>query len=558
MYILCTALLALWTAHAVVSQSQQHAWWKEAVIYQVYLASFKESRKENAIGYGDLDGIIDKLDHIKDLGADIVWVSPFYHSPLKDMGYDISNCDSVDPTFGGQLGDAIRLIREVHKRGMRCIHDLVINHSSNRHPWFLQSAESKTNEYRDWYFWRPPQYKNGSRYPPNNWAGNNNGSAWKYDPKTEEYYLNLFNPFQPDFNWENPDTRQAIFHDALEYWFNQGVDGFRMDAFTFYSKPHGLSDVPNCPDGEFCDASSLYLNGPREHEYLQQMNRAVLSHYMPMFTVGEYGPTYDMDIIQKCVGASRNEINTVFITNMCDIGRDGFNPVPWTLTGKGGWRDAINFTQAVGSVAAGDGSISRFANDSPKFRVQSGKALAMMLSTLSGTLSLYQGQEIGMVNVPDSWPISDYRDTYSTVYYDEALVAGGSSVGALKNLSLLARDNARPPFNWNAKEEINLADQVEDPDSVYRFWKPMLRVRKAYKDLFVYGGFEFLSLEGEKFLIYEKAAGKAKALVYINLSERTGEPPVPVPKEGEILFQTHVDRSSSTFEPFEGRIYLMQ
>ena len=558
---------------------QPHAWWKEAVAYQVYPASFKETRTENAIGWGDINGITDKLDPIQDLGIDIVWLSPFYDSPMKDMGYDISNYDSVNQLFGGKIEDIKRFIHEVHKRGMRCIFDLVINHSSNQHPWFLASSSSKNNPYRDWYFWRPPQHINGKRYPPNNWAGNHNGSAWKYEPRTGEYYLNIFNPFQPNFNWDNPVTRRAILYVSMIYWLQMDIDGFRMDAFSFYSKTPGPPDVPS-NNKSFLSGQYLYMDGPNEHKYLQQMHREVLSHY-DAFTVGEYGVTFDMDTVQIYVGASRKEINSVFLTNMCDIGRDGFEFTPYNLTG---WRAAVNFTQAVGSPAAGDGwntvylenhdlprSISRFADDSSEYRVQGGKILSMMLSTLSGTLFLYQQQEIGMVNVPETWPISNYRDTYSLVYYQGIKEKGGNLTRALQQLSYLARDNARTPFNWNstggfsvnstswmpaAHYGINLADQVNDRESVYSFWKSMIKLRKQYKDLFIYGAFEILDWESERFFIYQKTSNARKAIVILNLSGHAGKPSVDVPSSAEVVAYTH-KISGTTFEPWEGRVYVM-
>ena len=578
MLLLRNTLLALSATLAVAWEPQPSAWWKEGVVYQVYPSSFKESRTENAIGWGDIKGITDNLDHIQSLGADIVWLSPFYDSPMKDMGYDISNYDSVNKLFGGSLEDIKAFIEEVHKRGMRCIFDLVINHTSDKHKWFKESASSKTNSKRDWYIWRQPQQKNGSMYPPNNWKGHNNGSAWKYDGHTGEYYLNIFDYYQPDLNWDNPDTRQAIFKDALEYWLDLGIDGFRMDVFARYSKPAGLPDVP-ANDSGFHDASDLYTTGPHEHEYLQQMNREVLSKY-DTFTVGEYAVEKNMSAVQEYVGASRHEVNTVFLMNMCDIGRDGYEYIGWNLTG---WRDAINFTQRVGSSTIGDGwnsvylenhdlprSISRFANDEPKYRVQSGKALSVLLSTLSGTLFVYQGQEIGMVNVPDTWNISDYRDLQAKIYYNNATANGVSSKKALANLALLGRDNSRTPFNWDASGgfstnkttwisqpnlDINLADQKDDPKSVYNFWVKMLRLRKEQKSSFVYGDFEFLDWEDEHFLIYKKTTKSEKVVVFINLSTAAREPPVATPKDADLLVYTHDSHSGATFEPFEARVY---
>ncbi|KAF2718728.1 glycoside hydrolase family 13 protein [Polychaeton citri CBS 116435] len=577
--ITLATLASLVSAHPS-PHSQRHEWWKEATVYQVYPASFKESRGSNATGFGDIKGITSKLDHIQAVGADIVWLSPFYDSPLKDMGYDISKYDSVNQVFGGSIQDIKDFIREVHRRGMRCIFDLVINHTSDEHFWFKQSASSKTNTYRDWYFWRPPQYKNGSIYPPNNWSGNNNGSAWKYDNSTGEYYLNVFNPFQPDLNWDNPVTRQAIFDYALTFWLKLGIDGFRMDAFSIFSKPAGLPSIPASDDG-FYNGRPLFNDGPHEHQYLQQMNREALAGY-DTFTVGEYGMTTNMSAIQKYVGASRQEVNTVFLTNMCDIGRDGYVPTPWNLTG---WRDAINFTQAVGSRAAGDGwnsiylenhdlprSITRFANDAPEYRVQSGKLLSMLLTTLSGTLFVYEGQELGMINVPSNWTIDYYRDANSIAYYESVKENGGNLTEAMANLRALARDNSRTPFNWNStggfstnsttwtpqayQDTINLADQVGDPNSVYTFWKQMIKLRKKAKGLFVYGEFKFLDLESKAFLVYKKISGGRDAIVVLNFSEEAGIPPVNIPPGAKLIAQTHAhDCSDLTFEAYEGRVY---
>ena len=317
MYLLHSLLLLLTIAFANAAKTQPHAWWKEAVVYQVYPASYKESRVEAVIGWGDVNGITSKLDRIKDLGTDILWLSPFYDSPLKDMGYDISNYDSVNRKFGGKIQDIKRLIKEVHKQGMKVIFDLVINHTSNQHHWFKQSEMPKDNPYRDWYFWRPPQHINGSRYPPNNWEGNNNGSAWKYEPRTGEYYLNIFNPFQPDLNWANPETRRAIHESALKYWLDMGIDGFRMDAFSIFSKPKGLTNVPADEDG-FYNGRRFFNNGPHEHEYLHEMNQELFTPYNS-FTAGEYGMVEhprNMDKLQKYVSASRQEVNTIFITNV--------------------------------------------------------------------------------------------------------------------------------------------------------------------------------------------------------------------------------------------------
>lgn len=581
MHFSTSSLLLAASSVAAATSNHTHQWWKEGVVYQVYPASFKESRSNDSIGWGDIKGITSKLDHIQDLGANIVWLSPFYDSPLQDMGYDISEYKSVNEVFGGSFEDIKEFISEVHRRGMRCLFDLVINHTSNKHKWFEASATTKTSEFRDRYFWREPKtLADGTHAPPNNWAGSNGGSAWHYDNRTGEYYLGLFNDFQPDLNWDNATNRQAIFNDALNFWLDFGIDGFRMDAFSIFSKPEGLPDVPTNETGSQ-DARPLYNDGPHQHEYLQQMTRDCLEG-RDTFTVGEYGMSDNMTSVQEYIGASRKEVNSMFLTNMCDIGRDGYKPTAWNLTG---WRDAINFTQAAGSRAVGDGwnsvylenhdlprSISRFGDDSPEHRVESGKALSMLLSTLSGTLFLYQGQEIGMVNVPTNWTIGDYKDANSISYYDGVVQDGGNISDALYDLTRLSRDNARTPFNWDstgdfssnasswtpsANLDINLADQVDDVDSIYSFWTQMIKLRKEHKDVFVYGDFEFLDLESENFLSYRKSSGAGEATVIINLSKEEGEQPVDVRKEAKLLAQTHRNGSSTSFAAFEGRVYYL-
>lgn len=581
MHIATSGLLLAASSLAAATGNHTHQWWKEGLVYQVYPASFKESRRSDSIGWGDIKGITSKLDHIQALGTDIVWLSPFYDSPLQDMGYDISNYTSVNEIFGGSFEDIKEFISEVHRRGMRCLFDLVINHTSDKHKWFEESASSKTSSLRDRYFWREPKtLANGTKVPPNNWASSNTGSAWHFDNRTGEYYLGLFNDFQPDLNWDNATNRQAIFHDALNFWLDFGIDGFRMDAFSIFSKPEGLPDVPTNETG-YQNARPLYNDGPHEHEYLQEMTRECLAG-RDTFTVGEYGMSTNMTAVQKYVGASRKEVNTVFLTNMCDIGRDGYNPTAWNLTG---WRDAINFTQAAGSRAVGDGwnsvylenhdlprSISRFADDSPEHRVQSGKALATLLTTLSGTLFVYQGQELGMINVPSNWTIDDYQDANSIAYYEGVVQDGGNTSDALHNLTRLARDNARSPMNWDrtggfstnstswtpsANLDINVADQVNDPDSVFSFWTQMVRTRKEHKDLFVYGDFEFIDMDSPDFLVYRKSSGESQAIAVINLSKNEQEPPAKIPSDAKLLAHTHKDCESAKYASFEARVYYL-
>ena len=259
-----------------VNGSTHKVWWKDGVFYQIWPASYKDG---NGDGMGDIVGIIETLDYLKDLGVDTIWVSPMYQSPQKDMGYDISDYEAIDQMYGS-VEDAEKLIKGCHERGMRIIFDLVVNHTSDHHEWFKQSRSSKDNPKRDWYFWRPPRYENGVRKPPNNWRAYFGGSAWQWDEPTQEYYLHLFVPEQPDLNWENDETREAIRNSAVKFWLDKGIDGFRVDTVNLYSKPIDFPDgAINDASSEYQLASELWCNGPRMHEFLRELNDKVLSHY---------------------------------------------------------------------------------------------------------------------------------------------------------------------------------------------------------------------------------------------------------------------------------------
>ena len=259
-----------------VNGSTQEVWWKDGVFYQIWPASYKDG---NGDGMGDIVGIIETLDYLKDLGVDTIWVSPMYQSPQKDMGYDISDYEAIDPMYGS-VEDAEKLIKGCHDRGMRIIFDLVVNHTSDQHEWFKQSRSSKDDTKRDWYFWRPPKYVNGERRPPNNWRAYFGGSAWQWDEHTQEYYLHLFVPEQPDLNWENNETREAIYNSAVKFWLDKGIDGFRVDTVNLYSKPIDFPDgAITDPSSEYQLAPDLWCNGPRMHEFLRELNDKVLSQY---------------------------------------------------------------------------------------------------------------------------------------------------------------------------------------------------------------------------------------------------------------------------------------
>lgn len=564
-------------------------WWQEATIFQIYPASFKDS---NGDGVGDLPGIISQLDYIKSLGVDAVWICPMYNSPQYDMGYDISDYENVYPPYG-TVQDMEDLIDGCHKRGMKIILDLVINHTSHLHSWFQESRSSRSSPKRDWYIWRPAKYDNGgNRRPPNNWRSNFGGSVWEWDTQTEEYYLHLFCPEQPDLNWENPEARAAIYESAMEFWLRKGVDGFRVDTVNMYSKDPGLRDAPIIdPNSEWQLAADLYCNGPHMHKYLSEMNQ-ILSKYGAM-TVGELPHTPDVKKVLKYVSARERQLNMVFQFDIVDLGFgkvQKYDTVPrsWILHN---FRSAIARTQSL--MEGTDAwttvflenhdqarSISRFGCDrTPELRSKSGKMLAMLLATLSGTLYLYQGQEIGLVNAPESWNMSEYKDVESNNFYNYVCKKTSGDPVAMKKakaaLQHLARDNARLPMQWDGTrhagfstgesswmrvnddyQEVNVKRQSLDRDSLLSFWKRMLRLRKEIADIFIRGAFRALEEKNEFVLAFEKKAATGKsAIVVLNFTE--DEQPFPEVQTGGMkkLAWNYDDDGNGVLRPFEGLIY---
>jgi alpha-glucosidase len=381
-------------------------WWKNGTVYQIYPSSFKDS---NGDGVGDIPGIISKLDYLKDLGVDIIWLSPHYKSPQVDMGYDISDYTDIYEKYG-TLKDCLQLIEECHLRGIKLIFDLVVNHTSDQHAWFKESRSSKTSPKRDWYIWKPAKYDaNGIRQPPNNWGSFFGGSAWEWDEATEEYYLHLFAVEQPDINWRNMEARQAVYQDSIVYWLERGVDGFRIDVIELYSKPEDFPDAPILnPSNPFQNAGSIVREGPQLHEILQEMNKIGFGKYDTM-TVGEGSPeTYEEAL--EFVSAKRKEINMSFQFEVTSLGKNSayLRMDPFKLTdikrAYNKWQPFIvktdGWTTSFLENHDGGRSVTRFCSDTPEFRVVSAKMLAVLLTTLSGTLYVYQGQEIGMINVP--------------------------------------------------------------------------------------------------------------------------------------------------------------
>lgn len=592
-----------------MASAHERKWWKETVVYQIYPASFCDG---NGDGVGDIQGITAKLDYIASLGVGAIWVCPTYDSPQVDMGYDISNFEDIYPPYG-TLQDMETLIKEAHARGLKIMLDLVINHTSDQHAWFKESRSSKNNPKRDWYIWRPARYTpRGERTPPNNWRSCFGGeSAWQWDEGTEEYYLHLFAAEQPDLNWENPETRKAIYASAMEFWLQRGIDGFRIDVVNLYSKPPGLPDAPIVdPDSFYQPAGLLYSNGPRIHEFLGEMNAILRKH--GAITVGELPNTPEADKVLKYVSAEANQLDMVFEFDIAMVGtgtRHHYDAEPRNFT-LPEFKAAVCRTQEL--LQGTDGwtavflenhdfarSISRYADDSAEFRVQSGKMLALMEVCLTGTLYVYQGQEIGAINAPKAgFPLENYLDIDSYQYVDMVKNRYGSDnekalEKALESLQHFARDHARLPIPWNGSAnyggfsevsekspddiqepwmkchplagEINVASQLEDPSSVLSFWRRALRFRLKYKDLLIYGNFAQAKPEDEKLFLFVKTSPEtgAKALVVLNFTTTESEWSLPSAELGaeasswRRIFSTYESETKEeVLSPFEGRVYL--
>ncbi|KAI5270985.1 alpha-glucosidase [Aureobasidium subglaciale] len=579
-------------------KTTEHPWWKEATVYQIYPASFNDSNDD---GIGDIPGITQKLGYIQSLGVDVIWVCPMYDSPQIDMGYDISDYEAVYPPYG-TVQDMEVLIKEVHSRGMKIILDLVVNHTSDQHAWFKESRSSKTNPKRDWYIWKPAKYdSDGTRKPPNNWRSNFGGSVWEWDELTQEYYLHLFCPEQPDINWENEETRKAIYQSAMISWLDKGVDGFRIDTVNMYSKPTGYPDAPiKDPAAEWQEAGLVYCNGPRMDEYLGEMN-AILSRYNAM-SVGECPFTSDPARVLGYVSEKEARLNMVFQFDSVDVGMGSVfkyltKPFNYTLADV---KSAIGRTQKL--IDGTDGwttsfienhdqarSISRFGNDSPQWRSRSGKMLAMLFASLSGTLFVYQGQEIGMINIPQDWPIEEYKDVDTINYYAEVGRRNpndpGAQASAKAALQNLARDHARTPMQWSsevntgftgdsakpwmkantsAQEGINVADESKDSSSVLNFWKRMLKLRKTYSDCLIHGGYKLVDGDNPTVFSFTKSStdGHSKALVICNFSGKESElPSIEDLDAAELIFDNVSETQAgarSTLQPWEGRLYIVK
>ncbi|QQE79439.1 alpha-glucosidase [Alicyclobacillus sp. SO9] len=554
------------------------AWWKEAVVYQIYPRSFMDS---NGDGIGDLKGILSRLDYLKDLGIDVIWLSPIYQSPNDDNGYDISNYREIMDEFG-TMEDFDELLNAVHARGMKLVMDLVANHTSDEHRWFVESRSSRDNPYRDYYIWRPG--KDGKE--PNNWESFFSGSTWQYDEVTGEYYLHLFSKKQPDLNWDNPAVRNEVY-DMMKWWLDKGIDGFRMDVINMISKVDGLPDAPNPDHKSYAWGGQFFQDGPRVHEYLKEMNSTVLSNY-DIMTVGETGGV-TLEQAKLYTGEDRGELNMVFQFEHVGLDSedgDKWKVKPWDLGElkevMTRWQDGLYGT-GWNSLYLNNHdqprSVSRFGDDK-QYRVESAKMLATFLHMQQGTPYVYQGEEIGMTNV--AFPsLSDYRDVEIHNAWRDRVENGDTHPDVLMQaIHVKGRDNARTPMHWDDSENagftkgqpwikmnpnytsINVVKDQQDENSILNYYKRLIRLRKD-NPIMVYGKYDLILADHKEIYAYTRTLGSKIWVVVCNFY---GNRPVfTLPKQLEvsgrslIISNYDADTSASvqqfTLRPYECRVY---
>ena len=542
-------------------------WWKEAVGYQIYPRSFKDSNND---GIGDLRGVIEKLDYLKDLGINLIWICPMYKSPNDDNGYDISDYQDIMPDFGN-MNDFDELLKETHKRNMKLIIDLVINHTSDEHKWFVESRSSKDNPKRDWYIWR--EGKNGEE--PNNWESIFKGSAWEYDEKTKEFFLHLFTKRQPDLNWENEEVRKELYK-MINWWLDKGVDGFRVDAISHIKKVEGLPNMPNPKKLKYVSSFDNHMNVNGIHKFLDELKRETFDKHQ-VVTVGEAnGVTAE----EASLWASETEgkFNMLFQfehLELWDYENDiGFNAkaykkvlAKWQYAlEKDGWNALFVENHDIPRV------VSRWGNDK-EYREQSAKAFALVYFMQKGTPFIYQGQEIGMTNVKyDS--IEKYNDVKGINIYKEKVSHGMSEEKAMEYVYAISRDNARSPMQWDSSDyggfstesswmeinknykEINVKKELNDENSILNFYKNLIKIRKNSKTL-IYGEFKLLLEEHDEIFAYERNLNNEKYLIAGNLSnnqvnfnmKQLGY------KDFEIIVKNYEEVEEDKLKPWECRMY---
>ncbi len=555
------------------SVQEKKTWWKEAVVYQVYPRSFQDS---NGDGIGDLNGITRRLPYIQALGADVIWLSPVYQSPNRDNGYDISDYQAIMTEFG-TMEDFDRMLGKAHELGLRIVMDLVVNHTSDQHAWFVESRSSRNNPHRDYYVWR--EGTNGGE--PNNWGACFGGPAWQYDPETEMYYLHMFAKEQPDLNWENEHVRADVY-DMMRWWCDKGIDGFRMDVISMISKDQRFPNAEN-GTGVYADPSSIVLNGPREHEFLQEMNREVLSQY-DLMTVGET-PGVTTEEAKKYAGFHTGELNMVFQFEHMDVGAGRLGK--WTtkrfplaeLRGiLSRWQTELE-GNAWNSLYWGNHdqprAVSRFGCDREEYRALSAKMLATCEFMLKGTPFIYQGEELGMTNAGFT-NLSDYRDLESINMFRELTENGLIKPDEMMEcLRLRSRDNCRTPMQWDGSEnagfttgkpwikvnpnykQINADAEETDPESVLNYYKQMIRIRKQ-NETAVYGKYELADIDNDDIWVFYRRGVQQDLLVACNFSGETQSMPLPLENSVRVIGNYFTAENTGMLRPYEAVVYTLE
>ncbi len=546
-------------------------WWKESVVYQIYPRSFCDS---NGDGIGDLNGITGKLDYLKELGIDVIWLSPVYKSPNDDNGYDISDYQAIMDEFG-TMEDFDRMLATAHEKGIKIMMDLVVNHTSDEHKWFIESRKSTDNPYRDYYIWRPAK-EDGSL--PNNWGSCFSGPAWEYDKTTDMYFLHLFSKKQPDLNWDNPAVRQDVF-DMMNWWLKKGVDGFRMDVISLISKEPGLPDKETGINGYA--TFNVSANGPHVHEYLQEMRQKALNN-ADTITVGECSGV-TLEEAKKYARSDEKELNMVFQFEHMDVDSDE-KAGKWT-TRKMDLRNLkkilTRWQKGLQDIAWNSlywenhdqpRSVSRFGNDSDEYREISAKMLATCIHMMQGTPYVYQGEELGMTNCPFN-TLDNFRDLESINAFHELTEQGKmTEEDMMAAIGYKGRDNARTPMQWDDSAyagfstanpwimvnpnytKINAKDQVNREDSVFKYYQKLIKLRHE-SELIVYGTYDLILDDDKDIYAYIRTLGDEKLIVYCNFSENTRE--VELPEEfanKKVLISNYSDAKVNhkiTLRPYE-------
>ena len=549
------------------------AWWKEAIVYQIYPRSFCDS---NGDGIGDLNGITSKLDYLKELGIDVIWLSPVYKSPNDDNGYDISDYEDIMTEFG-TMDDFDKMLAAAHERGIKIVMDLVVNHTSDEHPWFVESRSSKDNPKRDYYIWK--EGKDGKE--PNNWGSAFSGPAWKYDEKTDMYYLHLFSVKQPDLNWVNPKVRKEVF-DMMTRWCEKGIDGFRMDVISLISKPEGFPDAKVV--GLYGDMN-ICANGPKVHDYLKEMNEKVLSKF-DIMTVGETAGV-TLDEAKRYANSEGSELNMVF--QFEHMGLDGEGDFKWStkhiplvplkenLTKWQLGLDEVAWNSLYFCNHDQPRIVSRLGDDSDEFREVSAKCIATCLHMMQGTPYVYQGEELGMTNTVFK-SVDDFRDLESINAYKELIESGlYTKEDMFPKIAHKSRDNARTPMQWDASEnagfttgtpwialnpnykKINVADQLNRDDSVFHYYQKLIRLRKE-NEIIVYGKYELLLPEDENIFAYTRTLDNQKLLVVCNFSKSNQKFDFSGYENAKVLISNYDRdvREDGTLKPYETAVLLLE